>query len=295
MHQPARSHDSADTLIEGTLPALVTPFDERGRVDLDAMEEHVAWLRERGIRTISALGTTGEGPSLSVEERKHVIRRLADQVALVAGTGCTALPETVELSRFAAEAGATGLLVAPPSYFRSDDRGVRAYFEHLFDALPAEARVVLYHIPRVTGVPITSALLGALQDRFGGMLVGVKDSAGDFEHTNTWLREFPELVILNGSDATAAAHYEAGGRGTITMLANLFPDRLERIRGGAPGDQRFLAEVRRLVAGFPEIAAVKHLLHSLTGLPRSSVRPPLRDLDDTEARRLEARFAEIAP
>ena len=145
-------------MIEGTIPALVTPFEDSGDVDLGSLERHVDWLLERGVRAVSPLGTTGEGPSLSREERLRVIERLAPRAALVAGTGCTSLPETIELSRAAVAAGVAALLIAPPAYYAADEAGMGAYFLRVFDALPADARVVLYHIPQRTGVAITSSL-----------------------------------------------------------------------------------------------------------------------------------------
>jgi 4-hydroxy-tetrahydrodipicolinate synthase len=286
-------------VIAGTIPALLTPFTEAGEVDLELLDHHVAWLHERGIGCLSPMGTTGEGPSLSLGERKRLLERLVAHpagVPILPGTGCTALPETIELSRFAVEQGAAGLLVAPPSYYDPFDvRGVNAYFVRLFDALPPSARVFLYHIPRQTGVPVTDETLHVLGSRYGPMLAGVKDSGGDFEHTRAWLREYPELTILNGSDATAAAAYEAGGRGTITMLANVFPEELERIRAGrsTAEPQRFLVAVRELVGEFPRHAALKHLLHLVSGLPRSSVRPPLQDLDGEQTAILQERFSEL--
>lgn len=282
----------------GTIPALLTPFRAGGaELDLDLLDAHVAWLVERGIHWISPMGTTGEGPSLALEERKLVIDRLterAPEVGLVAGTGATALPETIELSLHAVERGAA-LLVAPPSYYDHDERGAAAYFEALFAALPPDARVFVYHIPRHSGIPITDELLRTLGERFGPMLAGVKDSGGDFEHTRRWLAEFPQLTILSGSDAAAAAAYEAGGRGTITMLANIVPEELEHIREGdaVEARQSFLVALRELVQEVPRHAALKHLLHVISGLPRSAVRPPLRELDDAEASRLEARFSEL--
>ncbi len=277
-------------MIQGTIPALITPFDRSGDVDLESMKRHVAWLAERGVITVSPLGSTGEGPSLTFEERRLVIEHLAPHTRLVPGTACTSLRETVALSGAAVAAGATALLISPPSYYSPDERGLHAYFARLFAELPPTARVVLYHIPMYTGVPITSGLLRSLRHEYGPMLAGVKDSGGDFANTKAWLHEFPELVILNGADRTAAAHYDAGGRGTLTMLANVFPDRLERIRAGnREGDQEFLAELREIVRAMPEIAAVKHLVHRLVGVPRSRVRPPLRDLDRDEARRLDDR------
>ena len=286
--------------LEGAIPALLTPFTEGGeQVDFALLDEHVGWLAERGVRTVSPLGSTGEGVSLSLEERKRVIERLARHrsgVALVPGTGASALPETIELSRFAVEQGAAAVLVAPPSYYPVDDhRGTTAYFARLFEALPRHARVLLYHIPRYTGVPVEDETLRTLGERFGPMLAGAKDSGGDFQHTLAWLRDFPALTILNGSDDTAAAAYRAGGKGTLTMLANIFPEELEAIRAGNEPDahQSFLREVRKLVEQFPRHAALKHLLHLETGLPRSSVRPPLDELTPEATAVLGARYTAL--
>jgi 4-hydroxy-tetrahydrodipicolinate synthase len=287
----------------GTIPALLTPFTAGGlEVDLAALDDHAGWLHERGIRTVSPTGTTGEGASLGLEERKRVIERLARHpsgIGLLAGTGCNALPETIALSRFAVEHGAA-LLLAPPSYYEPfDERGVGAYFVRVFEALPPEARVVLYHVPSHTGLPITDGLLRTLRDRFGPMLAGVKDSGGDFEHTIGWLERFPELAILSGSDATAAAAYEAGAPGVVTMLANVFPQELELIRAGVesgePVDavQEFLRGVRAVVHELPRQSALKHLLKLVGGVDRSAVRPPLQELDEQQATYLERRFSEL--
>jgi 4-hydroxy-tetrahydrodipicolinate synthase len=279
--------------IEGTIPALVTLFTSDGSVDVDAMLNHVAWLRDSGIDSVSALGSTGEGTSLSLAERRLVIERLAPEVGLVAGTGCTSLPETIELSRFAVDAGAA-LLVAPPSYYEPSEAGVLDYFRAVFESLDANAQVVLYHIPRFTDVPLTTGLLTTLRADFGDMLAGVKDSGGDLHHTLQWVHEVAGMAILNGSDATAEPYYEGGGVGTITMLANVLPEALECIRHGrSDGMQALLSEVRTLVAEFPEIAAVKRLLTTVSGLPGGRVRPPLENLDEFQARDLQARFVEI--
>lgn len=283
----------------GAIPALLTPFTTGGaEVDLDLLDAHVAWLYERGVRTISPLGTTGEGPSLALAERKEMIERLAAHpsgMALLAGTGCTALPETIELSRFAVERGAQ-ILLAPPSYYEPfDERGVTEYFARVLAALPPSARVFLYHVPRHTGVPITDETLREVAGRFGPVLAGAKDSGGDFEHTRTWLRDFPELTILSGSDATVAVAYAAGGLGVITMLGNIFPEELEQIRQDISSEerQRFLSAVRALVQEVPRQAALKHLLHLVSGLPRSSVRPPLQELEEEQVAHLEARFSQL--
>ncbi|MBA3413530.1 MAG: dihydrodipicolinate synthase family protein [Actinobacteria bacterium] len=285
--------------VAGTIPALLTPFaDGGGEVDLGLLDEHVGWLHERGVRCVSPLGTTGEGPSLALAERKRVIARLARHplgVSLLPGTGCSALPETIELSRFAHDHGAAGILLAPPWYYTASREGITAYFTRVFDALPCEARVFLYHIPAVTGVPIEDATLEALAERFGSMLAGAKDSGGEFEHTAGWLRRFPKLTILSGSDDTASRVHAARAPGTLTMLANVLPDELEQIRAGSEPEprQRLLSRVRALVETLPRHAALKHLLHLVSGLPRSPVRPPLDELDAEQRAQLERSYAQL--
>lgn len=286
--------------LAGVIPALLTPFTAGGeRVDLGLLDEHVAWLGERGVTTVSPLGTTGEGVSLSLAERREVVERLAGHpsgVSLVPGTGCESLPETIELSRFALDLGAAAVLIAPPSYFEVfDPRGTTAYYERLLAALPAGARVVLYHIPRNTGVPIADETLRALRDCFGPGLAGMKDSGGDLDDTRRRIAAFPDLAVLNGSDATALPATRAGAAGVLTMLANVVPGELQAILRGEDSERRQerLARVRALVSSVPRHAALKELLHRVSGLPRSAVRPPLQELDPEHHRILDTALSEL--
>jgi len=174
-----------------------------------------------------------------------------------------------------------------------DAAGVSEYYSRLLAALPDEARVVLYHIPRQTRVAIGTETIRELLERFGPKVAGVKDSGRDFEHTVSLLAEFPELAILNGSDGVAAKAYAAGGPGVISATANVLPEEFERVRAGDVSAQEPIAEVRALVDGLPIQAALKLVLHLVSGLPRSAVRPPLRELTGEEKRTVEERLAAI--
>lgn len=284
--------------MEGTIPALLTPFTAGGaEVDLGLLDAHIGWLHERGIRTVSPMGTTGEGASLSLSERKRLIERLARHpsgVGQIPGTGCTNLPETIELSRFAVEHGAEGVLIAPPTYYVPDGAGaVTDYYARVLEALQDAARVVLYHIPGQTRVAIELETIRELHERFGPKVAGVKDSGRDFDHTVRLIREFPGVAILNGSDPLVARSYAAGGPGVISATANVLPEEYEAIRGGNEASQGLVTAVRTLADSAPRHAALKLLLHLISGLPRSLVRPPLRELEDAEADLLRARFAEL--
>lgn len=232
---------------------------------------------------------------MSVEERRRVIGRLAarDDVAQIPGTGCTNLPETIELSHYAVEQGVLAVLVAPPTYYVPEASGVTEYYTRVLAVLPDEARVVLYHIPRQTRVAIEVETIRTLLDRFGPKIAGVKDSGRDFDHTLRLLAEFPKLAILNGSDGLAARAYAAGGSGVISATANVLPAEFERVRDGDVTAQEPITEMRALVDEMPIQAALKLVLHLVSGLPRSAVRPPLRELTSEEERTVEERFASI--
>ena len=277
-------------MIEGVVPAILTPF-RGGEVDLGLLDEHLAWLAGRGIRCVNAMGTTGEGPSLSLAERKAIAERVAaGPTDFIAGTGCTNLPETIELSRHALAHGALAVLVVPPSYYEPQD--LAGWYGLLFEALPEDGRVFLYHIPR-TSYPIPEETIAALRRRFGPMLAGVKDSSADLPHTVRWLEEFPELTIASGDDSTAVRFGAAGGRATISATANVVPEEVQAALQGDEEAEAFVAAVRALALSVPREAALKLLLHIVTGIPRSEVRPPLAELDRNQERLVAAKFAEL--
>jgi 4-hydroxy-tetrahydrodipicolinate synthase len=293
------------TVLGGTIPALVTPFTRGGAdIDLELLDAHVAWLHQQGITCVAPLGTNGEGPSMSLAERRRLIERIAGHpsgIALLPGTGCSSLPETIELSRFAVEHGAVGILVAPPWYFEAERDGLTRYYDALLRALPDEARVVLYNVPAYTGVPVEVGVAVQLRERFGERLAGVKDSSGVVEHALGYLRAAPGLTLLFGSDAGVADAFRGGAHGVISALANVIPREVEAVRravaAGASGEEeeRVLAAVRALTRSGPRRSALKALVAAATGLRRGAVRPPLAELTDEEAADLRDRLAELGP
>ncbi len=277
-------------MIEGVVPAILTPFRD-GRLHVGLLDEHLAWLAERGIRCVNAMGTTGEGPSLSLEERRRIVERAAaGPTDFIAGTGCTNLPETIELSRHALAHGTLAVLVVPPSYY--DPQDLTGWYAALFDALPEDGRVVLYHIPS-RSYPIPEGTIRELQYRYGPMLAGIKDSSGDVEHALRWRAEFPDLLVAAGDDSSAAAFFGAGGRAMITAVSNVLPEELEAIRAGRTELQPYVTAVRALAMSVPHEAALKLLLHIVSGIPRSEVRPPLAELDREQENLVASRFAEL--
>lgn len=281
--------------LAGVFAANVTPFDPVTlAIDHGWMRRHLAYLRARGCDGIVPLGTNGEGPAMSLAERQSVIDtalEAADGLAVVPGTGCASLTDTATLTRYALQAGADSALVVPPFFFKNvSDAGVLAYYQRLCDAaLQPGQQILLYHFPKLSGVPISDAVVSGLRQSHPGCVAGVKDSSGDFESIVHWNRIFPELRIFAGSDSLAGRATAAGVAGTITAGGNLVPDLLQGVRQAvldgrdpAPVQER-LNVVRGWLERSPSMhAATKFLLTLFAHLPQAAVRPPLVDLNEAQ-------------
>lgn len=284
--------------LSGVLAANVTAFDfTTGAIDHGWMKQHLAFLRAKGCDGVVPMGTNGEGPSMSLDERKAVVDtalEAAGGLAVVPGTGCANLPDTVELTRYALSAGADAVLVIPPFFFKSvTQEGVLAYYRRLCDAaLQPGQQILLYHFPKMSAVPIGDEVVAGLQESHPGCVAGVKDSSGDFASVCHWNQLFPGLRVFAGSDTLASDAYQAGAAGTITASGNVVPDLLQAARQAvlagrdpAPHQARLNTVRSWLERSSSMHAATKFLLTVFAGLPLVAVRPPLVDL--TEAQRAE--------
>jgi 4-hydroxy-tetrahydrodipicolinate synthase len=283
----------------GAFTATLTPFDERGEVDFDYIRRHLRYQEENGIDGAVPSGTNGEGPSLSLDERKRIVEFVIQNkggMLVIAGTGCANLPETMELTSFAAEVGADAALIVPPYFYKNvAGHGLADYYRRVLDLAPIP--VLLYNIPSLTGVEITDELLHALADRPN--LAGVKDTSGDIARTKAYVASFPNLAILNGSDWLIQESL-VGAAGTISGLSNVFPRLISAIyddfRAGkdVSAAQQRVNSLKDIVAKYPPFAGNKHAL-TLYGFPLTHVRPPLVDLSKDERRRMQAELRQIGP
>ncbi|WP_298402749.1 dihydrodipicolinate synthase family protein [uncultured Chloroflexus sp.] len=290
--------------IQGIISAMLTPFtSDVGPVDYEWLPGYVQFLADGGMHGVLALGTTGEGPSMSVAERirtLEIIMQHRSELSVIAGTGCAALTDTIALSRAAVELGVDAILVMPPFYIKQpSETGILAYFRALCDALPADARVMLYHIPQVTGVPITTTIIDGLLDSHPGQFFGLKDSSGDWEHSKMLIDRYPQLRIFTGSDRLIARALADGAAGAITALSSAFP-RLARAvfdayhnGGDVSAAQARLSAVRDLINPINTPPALKAALAWTSNLPETALRLPLMPLSNEEAAALRAAYERI--
>ncbi len=292
-----------DSHVAGVYAAVVTPLDEDGAPDVDRLVRLCRWLLGRGCDGLAILGTTGEANSFSVEERLAVIESVVDAgvppAALLPGVGCCAIPDTVRLTRAALAAGCSGVLMLPPFYYKdvSDDGVFAAYSEVVDRVGDARLRVVLYHFPKLSGVPVGTALIERLRTAWPDIFIGIKDSSGDCAAMIGMVRHFPGFAVMSGADDLFWPVLRAGGAGCITAVANVASPLAARVlsawRHGdgvaAEAAHAELAAVRRVFAAHPLTAALKATLARLTGETGwLRIRPPLVPLEGDAAAALTA-------
>ncbi len=294
-----------DERVRGVWCATLTPLDGGGELDRDRFAAHVRTLLDSGVDGVAPFGTTGEGQSFTAAERKsgieHLLNAGVPASRMLPATGCAALREAVDLCRHAIAAGCVGVLVVPPFFFKGiGDDGVAASYSRLIDDVAdPRLKLYLYHIPQISGVAVGYGAIDRLIARFGTTIAGVKDSAGDFEHTLGLVRRFPSLNILTGHEPHLPDVMAAGGAGTICGIANLFPGLLRRVHDATSDAERApsLAKVRRLVRAL-EAHSIIPAIKTACGLLRNdpawfALREPLVALDASARATLGAALREI--
>ncbi len=287
--------------LRGVYAAVVTPYDENGQLDEQAFVSLLQHLTARGMHGVLVAGTTGEGPSLTIAERIRLfvqVHQAHDNLRLLAGTGAASLQDSIQLSRAAFDQGASGIVVIPPFfYLEPSEEGLFCFYQSLIQAaVPSDGAVLLYHNPFVSAPPITHTLIARLLDAFPNQLAGIKDSSGNWDYTQTLLRDIPNLQVLLGSDKIMAQGLEAGAAGGITALAGVFPDLLRGVFDAHSDDddldssQQRLSTAHQKFDGLPRIQAYKWLLRAGNLIPAAQIRPPLRPLTPQEIEFLSERF-----
>jgi 4-hydroxy-tetrahydrodipicolinate synthase len=276
----------------GVLAPVLTPFKQDLAPDPERLVTHCRWLLEQGIAGLAVFGTTSEANSLSAEERMDLLDALIAggirSELLMPGTGCCALTDTVRLTAHAVRNGCGGVLMLPAFYYKpvSDD-GLFAQVAEVIERVgDPRLRIYLYHIPPVAVVGYSLDLIERLIKQYPSVVIGVKDSSGDWNNTEAILKRFP------GSEVFLLAALRAGGMGCITATANVngaaVSDLYERWR--TPEADRLQAEIttlRKTIEAYPMIAALKQILAHFRNDPGwAAVRPPLVRLKRTDAQAL---------
>jgi 4-hydroxy-tetrahydrodipicolinate synthase len=283
----------------GLFTATLTALKPDLSVDAQATLEHCRWLRANGSDGIVVLGTTGEANSFSIKERKALLEALVagglTPGRLLVGAGCCAVPDTVELAGHAVELGVGGVLLLPPFYYKDvSDDGLFSAIELIRRGVgDSRLKVYLYHIPQFSGVPISQALIRRLVEAYPDTVVGIKDSCGDWQNTESICAAFPRFRTYVGTEEFLLDILKAGGAGCISATTNVTSPLAGEIMirwktEDASERQAHLTRLRRAIERYPLIAALKHIIsRQYRQEDWRLVRPPFTPLSRTDADALE--------
>ncbi|MFL6663748.1 MAG: 4-hydroxy-tetrahydrodipicolinate synthase [Rhizobacter sp.] len=210
--------------IIGSIVAIVTPMHEDGRIDFDALRRLVDWHITEGTDCIGVVGTTGESPTVSVEEHCEIIRVAVEhakrRVPIMAGAGGNSTQEAIELSRYAKKVGADCTLSVVPYYNKPSQEGMYRHFKAIAEAV--DIPMVLYNVPGRTVADMQVDTVLRLAQVPG--IVGIKEATGDIERAGWLVKQAPKgFSIYSGDDGTAIALMLLGGHGDVSVTANVAP------------------------------------------------------------------------
>lgn len=211
-------------MFHGTITALVTPF-KNGRIDEDAYRAHIEWQLEQGVNGLVPCGTTGESATMSHEEHEAAIRICVEQVhgrvPVIAGAGSNNTTEAISLTRFAKSSGADAALLISPYYNKPTQEGIFRHFKAVSDAVAIP--LIVYNVPGRTGSNVLPATMARMA-REVEHVVGCKEATANLVQISNILEQAPEsFTLLSGDDFTVLATYAVGGKGVISVTANILP------------------------------------------------------------------------
>jgi 4-hydroxy-tetrahydrodipicolinate synthase len=239
------------TMIQGSLPAIVTPMLDDGSLDLPGLRKLLDWHIAEGSDGIVVVGTTGESPTVDMDEHCTLIRATVEHVAgripVIAGTGANSTSEAIELALCAKEVGATAHLSVVPYYNKPTQEGLYRHFKAIAEAV--DLPLILYNVPGRTVADLsndTSLRLAQLPN-----VIGIKDATGNIERgTDLIKRAPPGFAIYSGDDASALALVLLGAHGTISVTANVAPKLMHAmIFSGLAGDVKVAREINVQLLG----------------------------------------------
>ncbi len=270
-------------MIQGSLVAIVTPMHPDGSLDLPGLRKLIDWHIAEGTDGIVIVGTTGESPTVSVDEHCELIRitveHAAKRIPIIAGTGGNSTSEAIELTRYAKEVGADASLLVVPYYNRPTQEGMYQHFKKIAESVDLPA--ILYNVPGRTVADMSNETILRLASVAG--IIGVKDATGNIGRGSDLIRLVPSsFAVYSGDDPTAMALMFCGGKGNISVTANIAPRGMHALCAAAMAgnvaeavalNNRLLPLHNKLFVE-PNPVPLKWAMHEL-GLIEAGMRLPL--------------------
>ena len=285
------------TPLDGVFPAMTTPLSDDGSIDFDRLQTHARRLVDRGVDGVVPVGTTGESATLTHDEHVEVVAAVADEVGgevpVVAGAGSNSTHEAVGLAGRSVDAGADALLLISPYYNRPEPEGMEAHYREIADRI--DAPQIVYNVPSRTGrnVDVDTVTSLASHDR----IVGYKAASGDVSRVSEVVERTRDeaFSVLSGDDALNLPICSVGGRGAISVTANVEPERVSEVVWSAlDGDYERAREVHHDLAPLNRALFLESnpipvkAAQEIRGHGPANYRSPLSQLGDEARDELEA-------
>ncbi len=211
--------------IRGSIPALITPMHANGEVDYPTLRRLIDWHVAEGTDGLVIVGTSGESPTVNVEEHREILRVSVEQAAkripIIAGCGANSTAEAIELAQYAESIGADAQLQVVPYYNKPTQEGLYRHFKAIAEATP-QLPVILYNVPGRTVADLQHETVLRLAQVPG--IIGIKEATGNLERAQWLIRDVPKsFAVFSGDDPTAVALMLCGGAGNISVTANVAP------------------------------------------------------------------------
>lgn len=295
-------------LPDGVFTAPLTPLQTDLSIDHRALINHCKWLLANGSDGLALMGTTGEANSFSIKERMEaldaVIAAGIPPQQIMVGTGCCAFPDSVELTRHAMQHGLGGVLVLPPFYYKQvTEEGIAQSFDLLINKVNNEnLRIYLYHFPKMSGVSFSIPLIKQFVKKYPKIVVGIKDSSGDWSNMQQICQEIPGFKLYAGTEKFLLDTLKAGGAGCISATANVTTQLAQDVfqawskqESKAKSLQSYLTQVRSSFDGMPFTGTLKSYLASQTNNSNwLNVRPPNTLIEKKDLEQLEQQLEKLA-
>lgn len=295
--------------LRGVHCAVATPVTQDGAIATKLLLDHCRALLNEGCHGLAPLGTTGEANNFGLSERMALLDAMIeggiDPSVLIPGTAALSVSDTITLTAHASDAGTKGTLLLPPFYYKEpDDEGLYRYYSRVIEGVGNDdLRMVLYHIPQISFVPISHDLIDRLMIAFPGIVCGIKDSSGDLENMKTMCSRFPDLAVFAGADPMMLDVLQAGGAGCITATTNVGPGPLRTVwdnwQDSTKTDvidsaQEEIVAWRALANSYAQIPTTKAMVGRIRGdMTWANLRPPFVEVSEEERADVFAKMAEL--
>lgn len=280
----------ADEKFSGVLSPVLTPFKKDLKPDVNRLIQQCQWLLSQNV-SLAVFGTNSEANSLAVHEKISLLNSLVEAGinpdSMMPGTGCCSLTESIELTSQAINLGCKGALMLPPFYYKEvSDEGIFRNYSEIIQKIGSEKlKIYLYHIPQVSGVGLSINLIDRLVNEYPKVIVGIKDSSGDWENIKNILdRQWDDFRVFTGTEFILLKTMQAGGAGCISATANINPKAIYNLYKNWVSDQAEelqikLNKIRNLMESYPMIPALKSVVAYYSKHKEwNIVRPPLVSL-----------------